>query len=302
MAQCNNCKAQIWVYERICPSCGAEVQRNVISHSERWQARFCHLSALPGMFIFVVLAPMSLWFALVPLNLMVPLIYRLALSGSPTVRSHAVEALNFQALWTVAMFLLWSLSWLTEPPVDSYMWLLISAIWLFGVSLVAFLVYDLGNSGDGRYPISIPLFRFTNLPNLGIRREADANDQPAAQHGDGSDRGQEKSSIHDWQCSACNALVAAKERGCPYCRLGVRPDPDGPQSERELSHAGWSHLLGLPGMILMILIMTGNVGVIGSVFVPLNLMIPLAYWLSRLQSPYMRHHAAEMLTTSYYGR
>ena len=297
MAQCNDCKAEIAVYERICPSCGADVKRTVISHSERWRARFCHLSALPGMFIFVVLAPVSFWFALLPLNLIVPLVYRLALSGSQTVRSHAVEVLNFQVLWTVAIFLTWSLYLLTEPPLDAYMWLVMWAVWLSGVSLVAFRVYDLGNSGDGRYPASIPLFRLIDLPNLGNRPGADANNQPAGQRGDGSDRERDESSIHHWQCSACNALVAAKERGCPYCRLGVRPDPDGPQSEKELSLAGWSHLLALPGMIFLFLMATGELGDFGFRFllVPLNLVIPLAYWLWSWQSPFIRCHAAEML-------
>ena len=295
MAQCNACKVEIAVYERICPSCGAEVTRDVISHSERWRARLCHLAALPGMLIFVVLAPVSLWFALVPLNLIVPLVYRLTLSGSRTVRSHAVEVLNFQVLWTAGMFLPWSIYLLTEFPVETYAWLLMWAIWLSGVSLVAFRAYDLGNSGDERYPIHIPLFRLASLPNPAKGLDSEPNVQSTSPHGDGIDRRQDESSIQDWQCSACNALVATKERSCPYCNLGVRPDPDGPQSDKELSHAGWSHLFVLPGMILLILIATGELGGVGLLFVPMNLVIPFAYWLWRWQSPFIRLHAAEML-------
>ena len=224
MAACSKCYAELAVYERICPLCGADVRRDVSSNAERWRARFCHLVSLPGMLIFVVLAPVSLWFALVPVNLIAPIMYRLVNSGSRTVRSHAVEVLNFQVLWTAVMFLLWSIFLLTEFPVELYTWLLMWAIWLSGVSLVAFRVYDLGNSGDGRYPIRIPLFRLANLPTAENGTTGEPKVQSASPQSDSIDRGRDESSVQDWQCSVCNALVAANQRSCPYCRLGVRPD------------------------------------------------------------------------------
>ena len=208
MAQCNACKAEIAVHEHRCPACGADLRRGrVRSSSERQRARLCHLLALPGMLIFMLLYPAIGWFALVPLNLIVPLIYRWRHPESPTIRTHATEVLNFQVLWTATVAVLWVLVLVATPKYgDPYwstaayympdqpivvefpqtssdttaeqpaeveeeedegsFWVLatmafgmLSLTWLGGITLSAFLAYDLGNGGSGRYPLRVPLFR-----------------------------------------------------------------------------------------------------------------------------------------------
>ena len=179
----------------------------VRSSSERQRARLCHLLALPGMLIFMLLYPAIGWFALVPLNLIVPLIYRWRHPESPTIRTHATEVLNFQVLWTATVAVLWVLVLVATPKYgDPYwstaayympdqpivvefpqtssdttaeqpaeveeeedegsFWVLatmafgmLSLTWLGGITLSAFLAYDLGNGGSGRYPLRVPLFR-----------------------------------------------------------------------------------------------------------------------------------------------
>ena len=36
---------------------------------------------------------------------------------------------------------------------------MLSVVWLGGIALSAFLAYDLGNGGSGRYPLRLPVFR-----------------------------------------------------------------------------------------------------------------------------------------------
>ncbi len=165
--------------------------------------------ALPGMLVFVLSFPAIGLFALVPLNLVLPLIYRWRNSDSKAIRTHASEVLNFQVLWSATVTILWLLVVLATPrydeplgttilyyvPEQSYtvelprsshdatprpgeletdgkeeddesfwalatmaFWML-SLVWIGGIALSAFLAYDLGNGGNGRYPLRIPVFR-----------------------------------------------------------------------------------------------------------------------------------------------
>ena len=165
--------------------------------------------ALPGMLVFVLSFPAIGLFALVPLNLILPLIYRWRNPDSKAIRTHASEVLNFQVLWSATVTILWLLvvlatprydeplgttilyyvpeqSQVVEPPRsghdatprpdeletdgeeedDESFWALatmafwmLSLVWIGGIALSAFLAYDLGNGGNGRYPLRIPVFR-----------------------------------------------------------------------------------------------------------------------------------------------
>ena len=48
-----------------------------------------------------------------------------------------------ESLWALATMAFWTLS----------------LVWVGGIALTAFLAYDLGNGGNGRYPLRIPIFR-----------------------------------------------------------------------------------------------------------------------------------------------
>ncbi len=92
------------------------------SDAERRRARLCHLTALPGMLVFMISYPAIGSFALVPLNLIVPLIYRWRNTGSPAVQTHATEVLNFQVLWTAIVAVLWLLVLVAAPDNDNPYW------------------------------------------------------------------------------------------------------------------------------------------------------------------------------------
>ena len=86
MAQCSKCHGGIKVYDRTCGNCGATLRRSLkelISSNpnddQLFQARSCHLLAIPGM---IVMGPFAIYttnfygpWALLPLNLCIPLIY-----------------------------------------------------------------------------------------------------------------------------------------------------------------------------------------------------------------------------------
>ncbi len=122
MAECPECDAQIPVYVRRCPTCGARLRREVRSDNERRQARLCHLLPLPGMLLFLVSWPALGVFALAPLNLIAPLIYRWRSPDSRTIRTHAGEVLNFQLLWTAVIGVLWLVLTLASPNDDGPWW------------------------------------------------------------------------------------------------------------------------------------------------------------------------------------
>lgn len=153
MAQCSECHAEIMVYEHRCPKCGADVRGNEIKPSSvRAKVRLCHLSALPGMVLLLAITPIWWIFALVPFNIIVPLILRSNHAGSPSVRKHLTEVLNFQVVWSALVYLLIVLSLL----VGITLW---PFVWFGGIIMVLFMTYDAGNSGDGKYLVRIPVFK-----------------------------------------------------------------------------------------------------------------------------------------------
>lgn len=210
MAQCFACRAELAVHAHRCSECGAHLRRAMVrSDAERRRARVCHLLTLPGMLVFVLSFPAIGLFALVPLNLIFPLVYRWRNPDSRAIRTHASEALNFQVLWSATVTILWLLVVLATPRYDEPLgttilyyvpeqsqvvelprsghdatprlgeletdgeeeddesfwalatmafWML-SLVWVGGITLSAFLAYDLGNGGNGRYPLHIPIFR-----------------------------------------------------------------------------------------------------------------------------------------------
>ena len=153
MAECSKCHAEVAVYDHFCPKCGADVRGSEVRPtSERAKVRLCHLSALPGMVLVLVAAPVLWIFALVPFNIFVPLILRSNHARSPTVRQHLTEVLNFQVVWSALVYLLIVLSLF----VGITLW---PFVWFGGIIMVLFMTYDAGNGGDGKYLVSIRAFK-----------------------------------------------------------------------------------------------------------------------------------------------
>ncbi len=105
-------------------------------------------------------------------------------------------------------------------------------------------------------------------------------------------------------CTACGAEIAVYDRRCQSCGAGVRKGgspfaPDliaGAPTDDELSRARMCHLLALPGMVILavfFLILFGAFALWG--LLPLNLIVPFAYWLNQRSSPFVRGHGAEAL-------
>ena len=170
MALCAACKAEIPVYERRCQSCGAGVVRdansllaNAPTDKELSRARWCHLLALPGMLILGVLFYAALGMfgllGLVPLNLIIPFVYWLAQRKSRFVRGHAAEALNFQLLWTLAIFAVWFVPLGSEGTLYLGFTLVYAVVLMSGIALVLIAAKDAASAGDGKYPIRVPIFR-----------------------------------------------------------------------------------------------------------------------------------------------
>ena len=167
MAQCAVCKSEIPVHERRCQSCGSGVVRdadsllvNAPTDKELSRARWCHLLALPGMVLLAILIDVAFvrigYLALVPLNLLMPFVYCLPHLKSRFVRSHGKEVLNFQVLWTVAIFAIWFVPF---PLAEFLWWPAYFTVWLGGIIMVLIASKDAASAGDGRYPIRIPIFR-----------------------------------------------------------------------------------------------------------------------------------------------
>ena len=170
MAQCAACRAEIPVYERRCQSCGAGVVRdansllaNAPTDKELSQARLGHLLALPGMLILGVLFYAALGMfgilGLVSLNLIIPFVYWLAQRKSRFVRGHAAEALNFQLLWTLAIFAVWFVPLGSEGTLYLGFTLVYAVVLMSGIALVLIAAKDAATAGDGKYPIRVPIFR-----------------------------------------------------------------------------------------------------------------------------------------------
>ncbi|MXY44872.1 MAG: DUF4870 domain-containing protein [Dehalococcoidia bacterium] len=169
MAECSGCRAEIASFDRRCWQCGAGIKRDVgklfagaPTDKELSQARLCHLLALPGMLVLGILSYVALGMfgllGLVPLNLIIPFAYWLLHSESRFVRGHAAEALNFQLLWTLAVYAVWFIP-LGGGVVNGYLWMFLHAVVLAGgVALVWIASLDAESAGNGRYPVRLPLF------------------------------------------------------------------------------------------------------------------------------------------------
>ena len=104
------------------------------------------------MVLVLALTPVWWIFALVPFNILVPLILRSNHARSQSVRQHLTEVLNFQVLWSALLYLL-VLVWLI---IGIGLW---PFVWFGGIIMVLFMTYDAGNGGDGRYLVRIPVFK-----------------------------------------------------------------------------------------------------------------------------------------------
>ena len=165
MSQCSVCSSEVPVHERRCQACGAGIVRGAGSlladaptDRELSQARWCHLLAVPGMLVLAVFVDVALdrvgLLALAPLNLIVPFLYCLSHLKSRFVRRHGREALNFQLLWTLAIYAVWFVPF---PLAEFLWWPTYFTVWLGGIVTVLIASRDATSAGDGRYPIRIPI-------------------------------------------------------------------------------------------------------------------------------------------------
>jgi uncharacterized Tic20 family protein len=170
MEQCTACRAEVADYDRRCWNCGAGVKRDsdkLLSsgptEKELSQARLGHLLALPGMLILGVLFYAALGMfgllGLMPLNLIIPFVYWLAQRKSRFVRGHAAEALNFQLLWTLAIYAVWFVPLGSEGALYLGFTLVYAVVLMSGIALVLIAAKDAASAGDGKYPIRVPIFR-----------------------------------------------------------------------------------------------------------------------------------------------
>ena len=171
MDQCTACRAEIASYDRRCWQCGAGIKRaadklfaGAPTDKDLSRARLAHLLALPGMVIlgFFYIATVGGFgiIGLFPLNLLIPFVYWLLHLKSSFIRRHAAEALNFQLLWTPAIYVSWV--WVavevTYGGFSYGIWVAL-AIWIAGTWLVLVASKDAETAGDGKYLIRIPIFR-----------------------------------------------------------------------------------------------------------------------------------------------
>ena len=168
MVRCSACKSEIAAYDRRCRMCGAGVRRSADelfadspTDKELSRARLCHLIALPGMLILAILIEaaygrIGLW-AFFPLNLVLPFVFWLLHLKSPYVRNHGLQALNFQLVWTAAIYAVWMIP-TGHGVLGDWSWMLAHAVvWFGGMALVWISSLDASSAGDGKYPIRIPL-------------------------------------------------------------------------------------------------------------------------------------------------
>ena len=156
MAQCIACNAELAVYGRRCQSCGSGALRDgslsgLLTGKYLTQARLSHLLAIPGMLIYLVGFTEFGILSIVPLNIVAPLIYRWNHPATEAVWRHTTEALNFQVLWTAAMWVVI----LIVPFLGLTLWPL---VWITGIALVLVMALDAPSDRNGRYPVRFPLF------------------------------------------------------------------------------------------------------------------------------------------------
>ena len=75
------------------------------------------------------------------------------------VRGHAAEALNFQLLWTLAIFAVWFVPLGSEGALYLGFTLVYAVVLMSGIALVLIAAKDAASAGDGKYPVRLPLFR-----------------------------------------------------------------------------------------------------------------------------------------------
>ena len=156
MTECPTCYIKTPNLERHVQACGSGELREgsisgLLTGKDLIQARLSHLLALPGMLIFLVGLTEFGLLALVALNIVAPLIYRWNHPESQTVWTHTTEALNFQVLWTGAM-------WVVMIIVPFFGLTLWPFVWIAGIALVLVMALDAPSDRNGRYPVRLPLF------------------------------------------------------------------------------------------------------------------------------------------------
>ena len=156
MAQCPRCKTLTAYLDRHLQTCEAgkppsATASGVLTGKDLIQARLSHLLAIPGMLIFLVGFSDFGILSIVALNIVIPLIYRWNNTGTEVIWNHTTEALNFQVLWSAAM---WT-AMLIFPFFGVTVWPL---VWIAGIALVLFIGLEAVTYGKGRYPVRIPLF------------------------------------------------------------------------------------------------------------------------------------------------
>ncbi|MCY4528753.1 MAG: DUF4870 domain-containing protein [Chloroflexi bacterium] len=156
MAQCPRCKIQTAYIDRHLQTCDSRYSPgksspSVLVGKNLSQARLSHLLAFPGMLIFLVGFTEFGVLSLLAFNIVAPLIYRWNHPASEVVWHHTTEALNFQVLWSAAM---WA-AMLIFPFFGLTVW---PFVWIAGIVLVLFIGLEAVHHGKGRYPVRIPLF------------------------------------------------------------------------------------------------------------------------------------------------
>ncbi len=156
MAQCPRCKTMTAYLDRHLKTCGPEEDPDnavavVLTGKDLFQACLSHLLALPGMLIFLVGFTEFGVLSLVSLHIAAPWFYRWNNPGSQIIWNHTTEALNFQVVWTAAM---WA-AMVIVPFLGRTLW---PFVWIAGMVVVLFVVFDVTNHGKGRYPVRIPIF------------------------------------------------------------------------------------------------------------------------------------------------
>lgn len=156
MAQCPRCKTLTAYLDRHLKTCDSKYSpgkssSRVLVGKNLSQARLSHLVAIPGMLIFLVGFTEFGILSLLAFNIVALLIYRWNHPGSEVVWIHTTEALNFQVLWSAAM---WA-AMLIFPFFGLTIW---PFVWIAGIALVLFIGLEAASYGKGGYPVRIPLF------------------------------------------------------------------------------------------------------------------------------------------------